>query len=202
MFKCLLLFGCAEYPRRKMLVMRSFAKTKNGKKKNKQLFKQLKTSADYNEQELLASSLLVPPEQYSSLGTLDYEAVDESMTSIKIASIRGSYTKFPDVDRFQIGRYADENGSKKALTHFKNKFHSLKESTVKQQTNKKKTASRRTKKSKISEKIVNTAVVIECADALVEGHPKQELNHVHFRICTWVRSLLHRIDFVRRAGTT
>ena len=43
----------------------------------------------------------------------------------------GSYTKFTDVDLFQIGQYAGENGNKKALIHFQNKFPGLKESTVK-----------------------------------------------------------------------
>ena len=43
---------------------------------------------------------------------------------------RGSYTKFTAANRFQIGRYAGENGNKKALTHFKNKFPGLKESIV------------------------------------------------------------------------
>ena len=43
----------------------------------------------------------------------------------------GSYTKFTDVDRFQIGQYAGENENKKALIRFQNKFPGLKESTVK-----------------------------------------------------------------------
>ena len=50
--------------------------------------------------------------------------------------------------------------------------------------------------------VVNTAVAIAVADALVERHPEQELNHVQYRTCTWARSLFHRMGFVRRAGTT
>ena len=42
----------------------------------------------------------------------------------------GEVTKFTDLDHFQIGRYAGENGNKKALINFKNKFHGFKESTV------------------------------------------------------------------------
>ena len=63
-------------------------------------------------------------------GTLDYKAIVESMANVENTRSRGSYTKFTDVDRFQIGRYAGENGNKKALIHFKNKFSGLKESTV------------------------------------------------------------------------
>ena len=44
--------------------------------------------------------------------TLDYEAVVESMTNLENSRSRVSYTKFTDVDRFQIARYAGENGSK------------------------------------------------------------------------------------------
>ena len=42
----------------------------------------------------------------------------------------GSYIKFMDIDHFQIGRYVGENGNKKVLIHFKNKFPGLNESTV------------------------------------------------------------------------
>ena len=35
-----------------------------------------------------------------------------------------------DIDHFQIGRYVGENGNKKVLIHFKNKFPGLNESTV------------------------------------------------------------------------
>ena len=74
--------------------------------------------------------MLPSPQQSFDLGTLDYEAVVESMTNIKNTRSRGSYAKFTDVYCFQIGRYAGENGTKKALIHFKNKFPELKESTV------------------------------------------------------------------------
>ena len=50
--------------------------------------------------------------------------------------------------------------------------------------------------------VVNTAVAIAVADALIERHPEQELSHVQFRTCTWARGLFHCMGFVRRAGTT
>ena len=52
------------------------------------------------------------------------------MSNVENSRSRGSYTKFTDVNRLQIGRYAGKNGNKKALTHFKNKFPGLKESIV------------------------------------------------------------------------
>ena len=74
--------------------------------------------------------MLVPPQRSSGLGTKDYEAVVESMTNVENTGSRESYTKFTNVDRFKIPRYVCENGNKRALIHFKNKFPGLKESTV------------------------------------------------------------------------
>ena len=157
------------------------------------------------------------------------------MTNFENTISRESYTKFADVDRFQIGRYADENRNKKALIHFKNKFPRLKESaarTFKKQHQEElnKTRFQKRSPSKVIKakkrgrplvlggfdkmmqtflkntrshgRVVNTAVAIAVADALVERHPEQQLNHVKFRTCTWARSLFHRMGFARRVGTT
>ena len=98
---------------RKISIIRSFVKSKERLEKGQAVIQAIeKTSAENNEQELLSSSFLVPPQQFSGLGTLDYEAVVESMTNLENNRSRGSYTKFTDVDRFQIARYAGENGSK------------------------------------------------------------------------------------------
>ena len=114
-----------------MSIIRSFVKTKQSLKKEQAVIQVVeKTSTENNEQELLASTLLVSPQQSSGLGTLDYEAVVESMTNVENTRSRASYTKFTDADCFQIGRYSGGNGYKKALIHFKNKFPGLKESTV------------------------------------------------------------------------
>ena len=114
-----------------MLIIRSFVKTKERLEKEQAVIQAVeKTSTENNEQELLPSSLLVPPQQSSGLGTLDYGAVVESITNVKNTRSRGSYTNSTDADHFQIGQYAGENGNKKALIHFKNKFPGLKESTV------------------------------------------------------------------------
>ena len=55
------------------------------------------------------------------------------MTKVKNTKSRGSYTKFTDVNHFQIGQYAGGNRSKKKkkLIYFENRSFRLKESTVK-----------------------------------------------------------------------
>ena len=78
----------------------------------------------------MSKNLSVPRQQFSCLGALHYEAVNESMTNVENTRSRGRYAKFTVIDRIQIGQYAGENGNKKALIHFKNKFPRLKKSTV------------------------------------------------------------------------
>ena len=86
-----------------MTIIKSFVKTKERLEKEQAVIQAFeKTSTENNEQELLASSLLVPTQQSSGLGTLDYEAAVESMTNVENNRNRGSYTKFTDVDSFQI----------------------------------------------------------------------------------------------------
>ena len=58
------------------------------------------------------------------------------------------------------------------------------------------------KNTKSHDEVVNTVVVIAVANALVERHSEQELNHVQFQTCTWARGLFHRMSFVRHAGMT
>ena len=50
--------------------------------------------------------------------------------------------------------------------------------------------------------VVNTAVAIAVAGALVKRYPEQELCYVQFRTRTWARSLFNRMGFVRRTATT
>ena len=65
------------------MIIRSFVKTKESLEKKKAVIQAIaKMSTENNEQELHASSLLVPPQQPSGLGTLVYEVVVESMTSV------------------------------------------------------------------------------------------------------------------------
>ena len=73
-----------------MSIMRNFVKPKESLEKEQAVIQaNEKTSTENNEQELLASSLLVPPQQSSGLETLDYEAVVESMTNVENARSRG-----------------------------------------------------------------------------------------------------------------
>ena len=117
-----------------MSIIRSFVKTKERLQQEQTVIQIVKkASTESNEQKLLASSLLVPPQQSSSLRTFDYEAFIESMTNIEFTRSKGSYTKYTDVDRFQMRRYSSENGSKNNLIltfHFKNNFSRLNGSAV------------------------------------------------------------------------
>lgn len=179
-------------------------------------------------------NLTVPPQRSSGLGTLDYEATVENISSV-VAQKRGNYKKYSETDRFQIGKYANENGNSKALIHFKHKFPGLKESTVRtfkkqyqeelQQAKIQKRSPSKCIKSKKRGRplllggldnmiktflrstrahggVVNTAVAIAVAEALVKRYPEKELDHVQFRTRTWARSLFHRMGFVRRTATT
>ena len=108
-----------------------FVKTRERLQKEQAVIQAVeKPSTENNEQELLASALLLLPQQSSGLGTWDYEAVVESMTNVKNTKSRGSYTKFTDVDLFRIERCAGGDGSKKALIYFEYEFPELKESAV------------------------------------------------------------------------
>ena len=117
-----------------MSIIRSFVKTKERLQQEQTVIQIVKkASTESNEQKLLASSLLVPPQQSSSLRTFDYEAFIESMTNIEFTRSKGSYTKYTDVNRFQMRRYSSENGSKNNLIltfHFKNNFSRLNGSAV------------------------------------------------------------------------
>ena len=136
-----------------------------------------------------------------SLKTLDYEAVVESMINVENTRSRGSYTRFTYVDRFQIWRYAGENGNKKALIHFKYKFPGLKKSTVRtfkkqHQKELKKVWSQERWPSKVikAKKKRNTVTswwAWQNNSNFIKKQQEQELNHVQCRTCTWARSLLH-----------
>ena len=56
---------------------------------------------------------------FNRLLALYYKAVVEIITNVENTGSRGSYTKFIDVDRFQIEQYAGKNENKKALIHLK-----------------------------------------------------------------------------------
>ena len=59
----------------------------------------------------------------SELGVVDYNVVKEKIHSE--TSKRGCYRKYTDKQRFEIGRYASENGPVAAVRRFQKTFHSL-----------------------------------------------------------------------------
>ena len=66
-----------------------------------------------------------------NLGQIDFEAVqNEVEATIQSKKKRGIYVVYTPKKRFEIGKYAEENGTLKAVSRYKSRFPSLKESTV------------------------------------------------------------------------
>ena len=66
-----------------------------------------------------------------NLGQIDFEAAqNEVETIIQSKKKRGTYAVYTPKERFEIGKYAVENGTSKAVSRYKSRFPSLKESTV------------------------------------------------------------------------
>ena len=69
----------------------------------------------------------------TGLGALEHAEVVQTVAKAASNSNRSSaYTKYTAVQRYQIGKYASENGSANAVRKFKKDFPSLKESTVRE----------------------------------------------------------------------
>ena len=66
-----------------------------------------------------------------NLGQIDFEAVqNEFDTTIQFKKKRGAYVVYTPKERFEIGKYAVENGTSKAAFRYKSRFTLLKESTI------------------------------------------------------------------------
>ena len=78
-------------------------------------------------------SELVEPETNptSDIGKVDTQVINEYVSSTKEASSRSTkYRKWTDKDRYDIGKYAAENGNINAVRKFQTDFPNLKGSTV------------------------------------------------------------------------
>ena len=66
-----------------------------------------------------------------NLGQIDLEAVqNEVEKATESKKKRGAYFVYSPEERFNIAKYAVENGTSRAVHHFKRKYPSLNESTV------------------------------------------------------------------------
>ena len=66
-----------------------------------------------------------------NLGQIDLEAVqNEVEKATESKKKRGAYFVYSPEERFNIAKYAIENGTSRAVHHFKRKYPSLNESTV------------------------------------------------------------------------
>ena len=67
----------------------------------------------------------------TDIGRVDTQTINECVSSSKKASSRPTqYRKWTDKDRYDVGKYAAENGNANALRKFQTHFPELKESTV------------------------------------------------------------------------
>ena len=72
-----------------------------------------------------------------NLGQIDSEAVqNEAETTIQSKKKRGTCVVYTLKERFEIGKYAVENETLKAVSRYKSRFPSLKEITVRGFTSK------------------------------------------------------------------
>ena len=66
-----------------------------------------------------------------NLGQTDFEAAqNEVEETIQSKKKRGTYVVYTPNERFEIVKYAVENGTSKVVSRYKSRFPSLKESTV------------------------------------------------------------------------
>ena len=69
--------------------------------------------------------------QGCNLGQMDFEAVqNEVEKATESKKKRGAYFVYSPEERFNIAKYAVQNGASRAVHHFKIKYPSLNESTV------------------------------------------------------------------------
>ena len=66
-----------------------------------------------------------------NLGQIDLEAVQNEVEKVtELKKKRGAYFVYSPEERFNIAKYAVENGTSRPVHHFKRKYPSLNESTV------------------------------------------------------------------------
>ena len=66
-----------------------------------------------------------------NLGQIDFEAVQNAVEkATQSKKNRGAYCVYSSEERLNIAKYAVENGSSRAVHHFKTKYPFLNESTV------------------------------------------------------------------------
>ena len=65
---------------------------------------------------------------YENIGIVDLSAIENEIEQTK--KKRSNYIKWTDKERYEIGKYASQNGVAAAVRHYKNKYDKLNESTV------------------------------------------------------------------------
>ena len=168
------------------------------------------------------------------MGSVEYQAVADAIESTvenDPSKIRGRYVKFTDAERFEIEKYAAQNGNTATIKRFKSK--NLKESTVRTFKVKyyteleKTTLAKRSPKKTIPTKkrgrpvvlgeeidvqnylrilrsrgsVVNTNIAIATALGFLRSSNDESINDLVPTV-SWAQSLFCRMRFVRRFATT
>ena len=168
---------------------------------------------------LAQHSDVIPTEQESSLGLLEYQAVVSSVQDI--TKKKRENIKLTDKERYDIGKYSSIHGATAAVRKFKKSHPHLKlgESTARSLKKKYeellKSKSEKTELTKlkrgrplmlgsIDEKgeVANSVVAIAAAQALIQNSSDEHLKCIKLVSLSWTQSLFKGMGFVRRMRTT
>ena len=186
-----------------------------------------------NTQEPLDIPSYLPNALECGLGIEEHSIVTTSVSefadpepSRKKRKIRVNILNTRDEDRAKIGRYANENGNKKARKHFFGKFPRLTESTVRNfkakymekiRVERKKSNPQRPpilleldgkllnylKAARTKDGVVNIHVVRAATQGLIASNPAFAHRFARFEMPrTWVQSIYRRMGYTRRVATT
>ena len=159
----------------------------------------------------------------SGLGLLDYSSVGEAVANLSGSKIN-FYQKWTEKQRFQIGKYAAENGPAAVARKLTTKQNPLNESTVRrfckmelEQASKEKRKIKSTLKclprgrpyllGSLDEMIkryllapgglVLSAIAIATAKALNVSYPEYNLGYIDIDSSSWAKSLFKRMGFAK-----
>jgi len=173
---------------------------------------------------------VIPTEQESSLGIIEYQAVVSSVENNM--KKKRENVKLTDKERYDIGKYCSIHGAIAAIRKFKKSHPHIKllESTARSLRKKYeellKSKSGKTELTKlkrgrplmlgsVDEKVknflmilrrkggvVNSVVAIAAAQALIQKSPEEHLKCIDILTSSWTQSLFRRMGFARRMRTT
>ena len=114
-------------------------------------------------------------DSFGDIGRIDLEIID---TSIAKNNVRGKYIRYTDKQRFQIGKYASENGTTASVRKCRTDFVKINESTVRcfKKHCKKMVGWREVNKNLPIEKQGRPLLLGDTLDTLVQKHIRAQSN--------------------------